>query len=107
MRGIRFRVTLLAAGVLSIMLFATTLVLLGVQRRLLTDNLDESLATHASALLDNGNGRDGNDRGPRRRRLDRPDHHLGRRHRLDERQLREHKPPCPHHSTATAGNCAR
>ena len=59
MRGIRFRVTLLAAGVLSIMLFATTLVLLGVQRRLLTDNLDESLATHASALLDNGNGETG------------------------------------------------
>jgi signal transduction histidine kinase len=55
-RGIRLRITLLAVGVVSIMLLAMAFALLGVQRRLLTDNLDEALTTRASALIADTNG---------------------------------------------------
>ncbi len=56
MGGIRLRVTLIAVCVVSVMLLATALALLGVQRRLLTNNLDEALATLASAMADDASG---------------------------------------------------
>jgi signal transduction histidine kinase len=49
-RGVRVRITALAAVVVIIVLVATAAVLVATQRRLLTDNLDDTLSTQANDL---------------------------------------------------------
>lgn len=55
---IRFRVTAIATGVVLVVLIVTGLVLVAVQRRVLTENLDESIVQHAVEIgADVANGR--------------------------------------------------
>lgn len=51
-RGVRARTTAVAAVVVVVVLVATAAVLLGVQRRMLTDNLDQALVAQARLLAD-------------------------------------------------------